>query len=52
MLRDPSRQDAALQLAYDTEHELQPVCGPASGDDALVLQLAARSSAKAAGASE
>lgn len=52
MLRDPSRQDAALQLAYDTERELQPLCGAASGDDALVLQLAVHSSGKAAGGSE
>lgn len=52
MLRDASRQDAALQLAYDTERQLQSVCGAVSGDDALVLQLAARSSGKAAGASE
>jgi len=52
MLRDPSRQDAALQLSYDTERELQPVCGAASADDAVVLQLAAQSSGKAAGASE
>lgn len=52
MLRDPSRQDPALQLAYDTERELQSLCGAASGDDALVLQLAARSTGKAAGASE
>ena len=49
MLRDPSRLDAALQFAYDTERELQSVCRPASGEDALVLQLAARPSGKAAG---
>lgn len=40
MMRDPDRQDAALQLAYDTERELQSLCGPASGDDALILRLA------------
>jgi tetratricopeptide (TPR) repeat protein len=52
MLRDPARQDAALQLAYDTERELQSVCGPASDDDAVVLQLAARPSPKPSGDSE
>jgi hypothetical protein len=52
MLRDPSRQDTALQLAYDTERELHAVCGNASGDDRLVLQLAALPSRKAAGANE
>ena len=52
MLRDPSRQDGALQLAYDTERELQSLCGAASGDDALVLQLAARPSTKRAGENE
>jgi tetratricopeptide (TPR) repeat protein len=52
MLRDPARQDAALQLAYDTERELQSVCGPASGDDALVLQLAAPPFPKPSGDSE
>lgn len=52
MLRDLSRQDAALQLSYDTERELQPVCGAASADDTVVLQLAAQSSGNAAGASE
>ena len=52
MLRDPSRQDAALQFAYDTERQLQSVCGVASDDDALVLQLATRPSGKAAGESE
>ena len=43
MLRDPARQDASLQLAYDTERELQSSCGPGSADDAVVLQLAAQS---------
>jgi Tfp pilus assembly protein PilF len=40
LLRDPARQEAALQLAYDTETRLQPLCGPATGDDALILRLA------------
>jgi Tfp pilus assembly protein PilF len=40
LLRDPARQEAVLQLAYDTERQLQPVCGPATGDDALILRLA------------
>jgi Tfp pilus assembly protein PilF len=40
LLRDPARQEAVLQLAYDTERRLQPICGPATGDDALILRLA------------
>jgi len=40
LLRDPVRQDAALKLAFDTERELESQCGPASGDDALLLRLA------------
>jgi hypothetical protein len=49
MLRDPSRQDATLSLAYDTERELQSICGAASGDDALILRLAAPLSTKPSG---
>ncbi|HEX3571282.1 MAG TPA: hypothetical protein VHU44_10710 [Acidobacteriaceae bacterium] len=40
MLRDPARQDAALQLAFDTEREMQQQCGPPAGDDQLLLLLA------------
>jgi tetratricopeptide (TPR) repeat protein len=49
MVRDPVRQDAALQLAYDTERELQSICGSASGDDALILRLAVPLSTKTGG---
>lgn len=43
MLLDPARQDAALQLAYDSERELQSSCGAGAIDDAIVLKLAAES---------
>jgi Tfp pilus assembly protein PilF len=46
LLRDPARQDAALQLAFDTERQTQTVCGTPTGDDALLLRLATSSSSK------
>jgi Tfp pilus assembly protein PilF len=52
LLRDPARQDAALQLAFDTERQTQTVCGTPSRDDALLLRLATSSSSKAIGGNE
>jgi Tfp pilus assembly protein PilF len=43
LLRDTERQEAALQLAYDTELQTEKLCGPATGDDALLLRLATTS---------
>jgi len=40
LIREPARQEALLELVFDTERRLDSVCGPASGDDALVLRLA------------
>ncbi len=40
LLRDPIRQDAMLHLAYATELQAEKYCGPATGDDALLLKLA------------
>lgn len=40
LLRTPEREDAALQLVYDTEIQTEKLCGPATGDDALLLRLA------------
>jgi len=40
LLRDPARQDEALQLAFDTERMMLSNCGAATGDDALLLRLA------------
>ena len=40
LLRDSAQQDAAMQLVYDTEQQTEKLCGPATGDDALLLQLA------------
>jgi tetratricopeptide (TPR) repeat protein len=40
LLHDLTRQDAVLHLAYDTEIQAAKSCGPATGDDALLLKLA------------
>jgi Tfp pilus assembly protein PilF len=40
LLRDSSLQDSAMQLVYDTEVQTSQLCGPATGDDALLLRLA------------
>ncbi len=39
LIRDPSRQDDLLQLIFDTENKANEVCGPATGDDALIVLL-------------
>jgi tetratricopeptide (TPR) repeat protein len=36
---DPSPQDAIMQLVFDTETETANLCGPPTGDDALLLTL-------------
>ena len=40
LLREPALQDSALQLVFATEVLTNKLCGPASGDDALLLRLA------------
>jgi len=40
LIRDPARQEALLKLIFYTERALDSVCGPATGNDALVLRLA------------
>jgi len=40
LLEEPARQDGAMQLVYETEVQIEALCGPASGDDALLLRLA------------
>ncbi len=40
LLRDPARQDDLLQLIYETELDLDKTCGPATGDNAVVVLLA------------
>jgi tetratricopeptide (TPR) repeat protein len=40
LLRDPSQQQATMQLAFDTEIEAAQLCGAPAGDDALLLRLA------------
>lgn len=52
LLRDPARQETALQLSFDTERELQALCGTPAGDDALILRLATTSVPRAGGQSE
>jgi Tfp pilus assembly protein PilF len=42
LLRDPAQQDSVMQLVLDTEVQTEQLCGPATGDDALLL-LAANS---------
>lgn len=44
LLRNPARQQSALQLVYSTEIETASVCGTPTGDDALLLRLANASS--------
>ncbi len=39
LLRDASRQDQLLQLIFDTESQADGPCGPAKGDDALLVLL-------------
>jgi tetratricopeptide (TPR) repeat protein len=40
LLNDPTRQDATMQLVFDTEAQTSKICGPPTGDDALLFQLA------------
>jgi Tfp pilus assembly protein PilF len=40
LLRDPSAQDATIQLVFDTEVETSQICGAPDGDDALLLLMA------------
>ncbi len=40
LLRDAEKQDADVQLIYDTEIQTSQICGSPSGDDALLLLLA------------
>jgi len=40
LLRDPSRQQTEIALAYDTERVTSEACGAPTGDDALVLLTA------------
>ncbi|NYF88525.1 hypothetical protein RBB79_03245 [Tunturiibacter empetritectus] len=40
LLNDPAQQDATMQLVFDTETQTSKICGPPTGDDALLLQLA------------
>jgi tetratricopeptide (TPR) repeat protein len=40
LLRDAGQQDSAMQLVFDTEVQAEKLCGPATGDDALLLRLA------------
>ncbi len=40
LLKDPSLQDAAMKLIYNTEEQSEQVCGAPTGDDALLLLLA------------
>jgi tetratricopeptide (TPR) repeat protein len=37
---DSDRQDATMNLVYATELQAEPLCGPAQGDDALLLRVA------------
>jgi tetratricopeptide (TPR) repeat protein len=40
LLTDQARQDATMQLVFDTEVQTNEICGAPSGDDALLLLLA------------
>jgi Flp pilus assembly protein TadD len=40
LLQSAARQDAAVQLIYDTELQTSRICGAPGGDDALLLLLA------------
>lgn len=40
LLEDVASQDAMMKLIFDTEKATARLCGPPSGDDALLLQLA------------
>jgi tetratricopeptide (TPR) repeat protein len=40
LTKDPTAQDATMQLIFDTEIQTNQICGAPSGDDALLLLLA------------
>jgi tetratricopeptide (TPR) repeat protein len=40
LMNDPGEQDAVMKLVYDTEMQTSQICGPPTGDDALLLMLA------------
>ncbi len=40
LAKDPDLADTQVQLIYDTELVTQQVCGPPTGDDALLLKIA------------
>jgi tetratricopeptide (TPR) repeat protein len=40
LLNDTEEQNAVMKLVYDTETQTSQICGPPSGDDALLLMLA------------
>jgi tetratricopeptide (TPR) repeat protein len=40
LLNDTGEQEAVMKLVYDTETQSSQVCGPPTGDDALLLMLA------------
>jgi tetratricopeptide (TPR) repeat protein len=43
--QQPNMEQTILQLAYDTETAAAPVCGPPTGNDALLLRIANNPSA-------
>jgi predicted Zn-dependent protease len=40
LLNDTEEHDTVMKLVYDTETQTSQICGPPSGDDALLLMLA------------
>ncbi|MEO6807257.1 MAG: tetratricopeptide repeat protein [Edaphobacter sp.] len=40
LLDNPAEQGAVMKLAYDTEMQTSQICGPPTGDDAILLLLA------------
>jgi tetratricopeptide (TPR) repeat protein len=40
LLNDPAEQDATMLLVFETETQTAKICGPPTGDDALLLLLA------------
>ncbi len=40
LLHDPDAADATIKLIFDTEVQTDQVCGPPTGDDALLLRMA------------
>lgn len=46
LLQDEEKQSAALQLAYDTELEMNQICAAPTGDDTLLVLLAKTAAAR------